>query len=93
MEELSQKLLALEEDSSVSVVILTGTGRTFAVGANITEIEARTTKSDLHVNTTERIWARILPKLRKPVIAAINGLAFGGGIEIAMMADVVMACA
>lgn len=39
----------------------------------------------------ERIWWKIIPKFRKPIIAAINGMCFGGGLEIALMCDILIA--
>ena len=90
MNELSEALLALEKDDSVNVVILTGKGNSFAVGANIKEIKEQTSKTQMFDDYFERDWWRIVPHFRKPMIAAINGMAFGGGLEVAMMADILI---
>ena len=89
--ELNEVMLALESDASVSVVILTGKNSSFATGANIKEIDEATMNSQLFDDYFERKWSRIIPKFRKPLIAAINGMAFGGGLELAMMADILIA--
>ena len=90
IKELSEIFLQLERDDAVSVVILTGKGSSFATGANIKEIADMDSKKMLTDDYFERDWWRILPSFRKPFIAAINGMAFGGGLEVAMMADILV---
>ena len=91
--ELNEIFMQLERDDDVSVVILTGKGNSFATGANIKEIADMTSKKMLTDDYFERDWWRILPNFRKPFIAAINGMAFGGGLEVAMMADILVCTA
>ena len=83
IQELNEIFLQLERDDDVSVVILTGKGNSFATGANIKEIADMNSKKMLMDDYFEREWWRIMPSFRKPFIAAINGMAFGGGLEVA----------
>ena len=90
--ELLQVFQEIEKDADVRVVIITGSGeKSFVAGTDITNmakmncLEARTFASTLK-NTFD-----LISNLGKPVIAAVNGYAFGGGAELAMCADVIIA--
>jgi enoyl-CoA hydratase len=87
--ELVTALDELEGDDSVAAIVLTGSDKAFAAGADITEM------ADLDFVTAYRrnftsTWSRVA-ECRKPLIAAIAGYALGGGCEIAMMCDIVIA--
>ena len=82
--------MQLEKDPEVGVVILTGQGKSFAVGASIKEFDGLDSATHYFDDYFEREWFRILPSFRKPFISAINGMAFGGGLEVAMMADIMV---
>ncbi len=73
------------------MIILTGKDNSFAVGADINEINSATLKDQLFADYFERLWYKIIPKIRKPLIAAVNGMCFGGGFEIALMCDIIVA--
>ena len=91
MKAIGDELTQLETNPDVHVVILTGKGSSFATGADINELKRQTLSAMLYSDYFEREWFRVIPKFRKPLIAAINGMAFGGGLELAMMCDILLA--
>ncbi|KAI6646428.1 hypothetical protein LOD99_12550 [Oopsacas minuta] len=87
--ELGDSLRAGEADESVAAFVLTGSERSFAAGADIKEMQDMTLQGCIK-NQFLSNWD-VLAKVRKPVIAAVNGYALGGGCEIAMMCDIIFA--
>lgn len=89
METLVEHLADLDQDDTVSVVVLTGQGRAFAAGADIAELEGQTPVSMLTSPQINR-WDQIR-HFSKPLIAAVKGYALGGGMELMMACDMVIA--
>jgi enoyl-CoA hydratase len=90
--ETLDALAAAEDDRSVRVVILTGEGRAFCVGADLKEHAAGTRtpwQRREYLQLAQDVCARI-HRLRKPVVAAVNGYALGAGAEMAVNADFVL---
>ncbi|KAL5484813.1 hypothetical protein ACEPAI_7455 [Sanghuangporus weigelae] len=87
--ELNDTLNRIENDESVGAVVITGSERAFAAGADIKEMKDKeyhdVSREDFLAN-----WHR-LANLRKPTIAAVSGYALGGGCELAMMCDILLA--
>ncbi|KAJ3343917.1 hypothetical protein HDU93_005200 [Gonapodya sp. JEL0774] len=89
MRELGELLRTLDADPEVKAIVLTGSEKAFAAGADIKEMRDLTYDQVINENFIAH-WADI-GKIRKPVIAAVNGFALGGGCELAMTCDIIYA--
>ena len=89
MAELGAQLLAFDADASIGAIVLTGSDKAFAAGADIKQMKDRTYPDVLFDDFISR-WETIL-QVKKPVIAAVAGFALGGGCELAMMCDMIVA--
>ena len=90
MRELAQALDIYEKDSQIAVIILTGSEKAFAAGADIKEMQPKSYMDVYKENFITSSWERVA-QCRKPTIAAVSGYALGGGCEIAMMCDIILA--
>jgi len=89
MAELGTQLLAFDADPAIGAIVLTGSEKAFAAGADIKQMKDRLYPDVLFDDFIAR-WETIL-RVRKPVIAAVAGFALGGGCELAMMCDIIVA--
>ena len=87
--ELGQALAGFETDDSIRAVVLTGGPKVFAAGADIGDMAERTAAEQL-VRDQTGAWSPIAG-FKKPLIAAVNGYCLGGGCEMALMCDVIIA--
>ncbi len=90
MTELGAQLLAYDKDPAIGCIVITGSDRAFAAGADIKEMKDRTYPDVLANDFIGDRWETVL-QVRKPVIAAVAGFALGGGCELAMMCDLILA--
>jgi enoyl-CoA hydratase len=90
MEELSHALDDLEANKNIGAIVITGNEKAFAAGADIKEMQSRSFIDVYQADFITKDWERI-DQCRKPVIAAVAGYALGGGAEIAMMCDMIIA--
>jgi enoyl-CoA hydratase/carnithine racemase len=90
LEELSRALDAAEADGAVRCLVLTGSERAFAAGADIKEMSDKT-YAEMFTADFFTKGARRIEQFRKPIIAAVAGYALGGGCELAMLCDFIIA--
>jgi enoyl-CoA hydratase len=90
MDELGQALLAFDGDDAIGCIVLTGSEKAFAAGADISAIAKLEFSQVVREGLISRNWEHIR-RVRKPVIAAVAGFALGGGCEVAMMCDFIIA--
>lgn len=90
MRELGAQLRAFDADAAVRAIVITGSEKAFAAGADIKEMRDRTHPAALMQDFIGAQW-KTVTRVKKPVIAAVAGFALGGGCELAMMCDLIIA--
>ena len=89
IEDLNKALEAFETDPAIGAIVLTGSEKAFAAGADIKEMQDKTF-AEAFLGDFISSWENVT-RARKPVIAAVAGFALGGGCELAMMCDFILA--
>ncbi|KAH8828131.1 ClpP crotonase [Flagelloscypha sp. PMI_526] len=87
--ELNEALKQADEDKEVGAIVLTGNEKAFAAGADIKEMKDKEYSAVYQSNFLEN-W-QDMTKIRKPIVAAVSGFALGGGCELALMCDIILA--
>lgn len=89
IKELNAQLKTYQADPEVGAIVITGSEKAFAAGADIKEMSSQTYMSAYNADMLA-FWHDIT-QIKKPIIAAVNGYALGGGCELAMMCDIIIA--
>lgn len=89
IDELNYALLDFQEDAAIGCVIIAGSDKAFAAGADIREMKDKSF-TDVYLGNFLSAWDRI-SEFRKPLIAAVSGYCLGGGCELALMCDFIIA--
>lgn len=87
--ELGQAFTAFDADPAVGAIVISGSPRAFAAGADIKEM-VEMSAQEMEANSVSDLFAR-LERVSKPVIAAVSGFALGGGFELALLCDIILA--
>jgi enoyl-CoA hydratase/carnithine racemase len=90
MDELGDALARFDADDHIGAIVITGSEKAFAAGADIKEMQAKSFVDAFREDFITANW-EAAAKVRKPVIAAVAGYALGGGCELAMMCDFILA--
>jgi enoyl-CoA hydratase len=89
--DMADALADAESDKSINVLILTGAGRGFCAGADLTEVRARSEGKETTRRARVPSAVELIKNFPKPVIAAVNGVAAAGGFEMILCSDIVVA--
>jgi len=89
MKELCEALRDADADNEVGAIVLTGSEKAFAAGADIKEMKDKTF-TEAYKENFLKDWGKVA-ETRKPIISAVSGYALGGGCELALMTDIILA--
>lgn len=91
IDEVNTAMQDAQNDPKIGAIVLTGSEKAFAAGADIKEMQKFNGFAEVYLSNFIENWSEQSTIARKPVIAAVNGFALGGGCELAMMADIIYA--